>query len=49
LTQIKKEVSTKKKKQNEEQMKKKQELEFASEKAFEEIKIMKDRMTKMAG
>lgn len=48
LSQIKKDVNTKTKKKDEELKKKKQEVQFANEKAFEEIRIIKDKMAKLA-
>lgn len=41
-------MNTKTKKKDEELKKKKKEVEFANEKAFEEIKIVKDKMQKLA-
>jgi hypothetical protein len=48
LTSIKKDVNSKTKKKDDELKKKKKEVEFANEKAFEEIKVIKDKMHKLA-
>lgn len=48
LGSIKKDVTSKTKKKDEDIKKKKQEVEFATEKVFEEIKILKDKMQKLA-
>lgn len=48
LTQIKKDVTSKSKKKDEEIKKRKKEVEYANEKAFEEIKVIKDKMQKLA-
>lgn len=41
-------MTSKSKKKEEELSKKKQEVQFANEKAFEEIKTIKDKMQKLA-
>ncbi len=48
LTQIKKDVNIKTKRKDEDQKKNKQESQFANEKALEEIKNIKDKMSKLA-
>ena len=44
ISSIKKDVNSKTKKREDDLVKKKQEVEFANEKAFEEIKVLKDKM-----
>ncbi|CDW81229.1 UNKNOWN [Stylonychia lemnae] len=48
LTQIKKDVKQKTKAKDDDSKKKKKETEFANEKAFEEIKTIKEKMQKLA-
>jgi hypothetical protein len=48
MQNIKKDVTSKTKKKEDDIKKRKQEVEFATEKAFEEIKILKDKMQRLA-
>lgn len=48
LATIKKDAQSKIKKKEEDAKKKKQEVDFATDKVFEEIKIIKDKMQKLA-